>query len=324
MYEDRFSILDIGTLFGANAFGIWLMSRYLKRLAIQPTLQVIIHMPCESFCCTFVSRILTCLWPAEQIESSESDDHIATTNDGNSMDAENCSDEREIVAAENCSDEREIVAAENCNDEREIVAAENISTESHSVAPDSPVSANHERTNGGASYSVCWHNHCLQEPAIVEEVAPTLQGVSVQSPVELVLSFDLEAEQPQAQVTLTLDNPSLMIAGKCRLNTLHHYRVDPARFLMTSGQVWTATLATIINPLVLLVMLNTAQFHSPPRGGAAIDAHDIHDGAGEDEGVGRGSGRGGDADTHAQVHGAIAASRTTGDPSHTMHVQKWT
>ena len=61
MYEDRFSILDIGTLFGANAFGIWLMSRYLKRLAIQPTLQVIIHMPCESFCCTFVSRILTCL-----------------------------------------------------------------------------------------------------------------------------------------------------------------------------------------------------------------------------------------------------------------------
>ena len=59
----------------------------------------------------------------------------------------------------------------------------------------------------------------------------------MQSPVELVLSFDLDSDQPQAQVTLTLDNPSLMIAGKCRLNTLHYYRVNPARFLITSGQV---------------------------------------------------------------------------------------
>ena len=42
MYEDRFSILDIGTLFGANAFGAWLMSRYLKTL--EPISQVVVSV----------------------------------------------------------------------------------------------------------------------------------------------------------------------------------------------------------------------------------------------------------------------------------------
>ena len=36
MFEDRFRVFDIGTLTGANAFGLWLMSRYLKMLSPLP------------------------------------------------------------------------------------------------------------------------------------------------------------------------------------------------------------------------------------------------------------------------------------------------
>ena len=97
------------------------------------------------------------------------------------------------------------------------------------------------------------------ETLVTQAAPPAFLGLSVQLPTESVVHFDLDADQPQARVTLTLDNPSLMVAGKCRLNVLHHYRVSPARFLLSSYQVPRGMARHIQDLLLFFCLLATTK-----------------------------------------------------------------